>query len=575
MNPEAEISAEEDLHTRTWSPKGSGSRFMMLATSVAFFLLLVVAHISLSPFGFNPTDDGWVLAGARQVLDGRIPHRDILSPHILGSHYLHAPFTLLGDHVLWSSRAFVWFQLGVIAWMWSGILGRGQPAEPRPMDRLLLSVVGVMFTIHLFPIMAWTSTDAIFATVLGAWLIGRRNRLSPWGYVVLGIAPLFRQNFMLVVPGVLILLGDWRSIRSWLLAAMPSAFYLTGVAVAGGADDMWDQLTAFTFRETLHLGFSNYLSAGPVWVGLLLGTLATLLAEQHFQRNVWRRWLAVGALIAVPALWGIVIGARGWSYIYQPSFLLFGFGLGGVAGQLLRTRSLGPQVRRGLTALLVSWAVSLSLGYDTPALGLGLIVMYLLGIAWSASAGVARGHRRAGWALARPQFLFTLSLALSTTVAAIMFVGARWTFIYRDLPANALTASLGEVFPGGGGIRTNPTTYDFLQGLGEAKALVRSLGMDYAILPDVAVNWATDPQPNPLPVNWPLDTELPLPELKTRVTEELESRRGGIVVLVQRYEASLLPGGLYPLTDGIYTIVEYVQSRWQKVGDTDYFELYE
>ncbi|HZA40136.1 MAG TPA: hypothetical protein VFA00_05870 [Actinomycetota bacterium] len=575
MNPEAEISGEEDLHTRTWSPKGSGPRFMILAASIAFFLLPVVAHIFLSPLGFNPTDDGWVLAGARQVLDGRIPHRDILSPHILGSHYLHAPFTLLGDHVLWSSRAFVWLQLGAIAWMWSGIMGREPSAQLRPVHRLLLSVVGVIFTVHLFPIMAWTSTDAILATVIGAWLIDGRNHRSLSGYLVLGMAPLFRQNFSLVVPGVILLLGDWRKLRNWLLAAIPSALYVLAVALSGGAQDLWDQLTAFTLRETLRFGFSNYLSSVAMWVGVLIATLAALWADHKAHRMVRRRWLGAGILIAVPAVWGVVMGMRGWSYIYGPSFLLFGMGLGGVGGQLLRTRSLSPQIRHGFTALLIAWAVSMSLGYNTPALGLGLVVMYLLDIARSASLGEASGHPTPAWARGGPRSLVSLALALSTAVAAVTFVYARRTFVYRDLPARGLTAALGEVLPGGAGIRTNPRTYDFLRDLQEAKHLVRNLGREYAILPDVAVNWATDPQPNPLPVNWPLDSELPLPELKARVTQELESQRGDIVVLVQKYEAPLLPGGLYPLTDGIYWIVEHVESRWRRVGETGFFELYE
>jgi hypothetical protein len=43
----------------------------------------------LRSLGFNPTDDGYVLAQASRVLSGQVPHRDIASPRPLGSALLH------------------------------------------------------------------------------------------------------------------------------------------------------------------------------------------------------------------------------------------------------------------------------------------------------------------------------------------------------------------------------------------------------------------------------------------------------------------------------------------------------
>ena len=85
---------------------------------VAFVLLAsTLSHLLFSQLGFNPTDDGFILAGSRRILDGQVPHRDFISIRTAGSHFIHAPFVLFGgDYVFWISRYFVWFQFACIAW---------------------------------------------------------------------------------------------------------------------------------------------------------------------------------------------------------------------------------------------------------------------------------------------------------------------------------------------------------------------------------------------------------------------------------------------------------------------------
>ncbi len=78
-----------------------------------------ICHLSFSWMGYNPTDDGFVLAQSRRILDGQIPHRDFISVRPVASALLHAPSVLLGgDRTYWWSRGFVWVEFSCIAWAW-------------------------------------------------------------------------------------------------------------------------------------------------------------------------------------------------------------------------------------------------------------------------------------------------------------------------------------------------------------------------------------------------------------------------------------------------------------------------
>ena len=103
--------------------------------------------------------------------------------------------------------------------------------------------------------------------------------------------------------------------------------------------------------------------------------------------------------------------------------------------------------------------------------------------------------------------------------------------------------------------------------------LIRPLhGREYAILPDAAIYWVKAPQKNPLPTSWPLDFELSTPELFNRFTQALETRRGRLTILVAKVKGFNLADK--PAPDW-YKIVPYVESHFHKVGETQYWAVYE
>jgi hypothetical protein len=122
-------------------------------------------------------------------------------------------------------------------------------------------------------------------------------------------------------------------------------------------------------------------------------------------------------------------------------------------------------------------------------------------------------------------------------------------------------------------IKTNANTYAFLRDFEQAKKMACGLGKKYCVIPDLAVNWVRSEQPNPLSIDWPQSIELASLELVNRVIKDLEENRSTTVVIVQKYEAARLAKGLVPLDDS-YAVVNYVKENFDKIAETEFFDLY-
>src|SRR5262245_45541001 len=136
--------------------------------NVLFFAIAVVfvpslGHWLLSSYGFNPTDDGFVLAAARRVLSGQVPLRDFIWVRPAGSALLHIPEVLWGGaYTYWLSRWVVWLQFGAIAWAWTRIAETTLSLRLGTLERVATSLFALTLGLHSFPLMAWTSLDALF-----------------------------------------------------------------------------------------------------------------------------------------------------------------------------------------------------------------------------------------------------------------------------------------------------------------------------------------------------------------------------------------------------------------------------
>jgi hypothetical protein len=219
----------------------------------------------------------------------------------------------------------------------------------------------------------------------------------------------------------------------------------------------------------------------------------------------------------------------------------------------------------GVLAQFAAWCVSVSFGYNTPALLSGPLVALL--VLWPlvlAPAGVG-GRRGPGWWPAATGAIAVLTM--------LSFAVTRCRNVYLDRPAWELTRPLGGVFPGGKLIRTNPDTAAFLEDLRAAVASVAPAPV--AIVPDCASWWIRSPAPNPLPIDWPEGFTLGPPFLFARVAAALTTGPVRPVIIVQKVSAEWLSRGFLPLPDdSFHMMAPWVRHHFHKTGETRFFEMY-
>lgn len=514
--------------------------------SFAFFAIIAiptVVHLWLSRAGYSPNDDGMILALARRLVSGEVPHRDFITVRPVGSALVHAPLLLAGGLGYWMSRWFVWCQLGGIAWACVRIL----ESYTRPLGgrRFAYAILVFVATAHFFPPMAWHTIDGVCATCLGAALV-RTGRARLLGYGLIGFSCICKQGFVLSAAVAFVALDGHRAWRAVLAGLAPGALYLAVLALCGGLGDAVQQLTMTS--GPLLTGMVEMYTGRNAIAGLVLGVVVLIVDRRGGARA--GRWAR--ALVVAPLFGGLFVRV-----LHGPPPLALPMYSFTLVTYLVISLVAARAEHRRLVALALGLGVaaSMSHGYLTPALASGVLVIAVV-------------LPRAGEPLLPDAALLGL-----TALAVAGFITVRTHYIYLD-DAQHLTQGLDVALPGGRLLRTNERTYGFLADLRRASDAVTARGRRYAVVPDAPGWWAFAAQPNPLAVDWWIDVELGLdhPALVQRAQAALEAQRGQLTVLVQKYRAD---GELVPVSDEDSSSLPYLRAHWRQVGETAFFQLYE
>lgn len=528
--------------------------------SLAFLLIVpLAAHWRYSGLGFNPTDDGFILAYSRRLLEGQIPHRDFIAIRPVGSALLHLPFLLFcGEHLLLISRLFVWLQLAAIALAWTHITGKLLGAKTDAPATIAIALITFALSAHTFPIMAWHTVDGLFLASSGLLLcLQAKSRWRVIGFALLGMSALCKQNFAVLAPAAIFLLGDRKHLSAWAAAAMPGLLYAAMLVLTGGIADAVLQLSTQT--DLQRAGFEVFLWQPATAWGMLFGFVAVrLLHPAGAEGLAWTSYAAASLAIFSTLIAASYAMTQG-QYLWAPAFGLFGMAAGASVAHASGREAAGPVVAGALTTLMI-WCAALSVGYNTPAIASGLAAALLLN---SLRAAPTTG----AWARS------PLPLLLLAGVVLFNFDAARQKFVYLDRPAAELVVPLGPLLAGGAGIRTGPNTAAFLADLHTAVSQVPD--GKYAIVPNLAAWWLQARQPNPLPIDWPQWIELGRPALLDRVTGEMERQRGLMTIIVEKVQAGNLSRGFVPLADSDrFAAARYARQHFSKIAETQFFELY-
>jgi hypothetical protein len=510
-------------------------------TRLPWWLLLpIVCQFSFAWIGFSPTDDGWLQAVARRLLDGEVPHRDFIFLRPALSAYLQVPLIWVGgDHLIWWSRLWGWLELAAIAWLWSGIVGL------TGLRRACAYVIATLLSAHTFPVMAWHTLDGLVLCTC-AVALAQRGWLRT-GFFCVGCAALCRQNFAFFAPILLLAVGGpW---RFWFVAgfwsALPSLLYLGGLALVGGADDFVRQIAASggAFHDA---AFIRPMQKPWLWGGAAAGLLVVFLAR--------RRPIAAPLLFLALVLLLAAQLAAGPAFVKAGAFQLFGACAVWVVAK--RERLLG------LSALGLAWTTLISMGYDTPILAAAPLLLVLGRL----TLREFEAHPRV------PLVALVVVLAVATATT-----WARLRYPYGDAPAWELTWNVGDALPGGSGVRTNPRTIAHLAELRELALEREHRGVPYAVLTDFSAHWISSAQRNLLLVEWAQETEIGPPgPVQDRFFAALDALPPQTEIFVQKYFAPGFGWGLLPVgkTWKFYHAQHHVQSTWTKQAETRFFEIY-
>jgi hypothetical protein len=532
--------------------------------------LAAAAHLVFSPLGFNPTDDGFVLAMSRRLLEGEVPHRDFISIRPVLSAMFHMPLVALGGAAThWLGRLVAWCEFALIAWIWVRLLGELMGRQWSFPRRALYVCIGFVLSAHTFPVMPWYTVDGLLLGSAGLLLAAPWRAGGAWlGLALVGAAGLCKQNFFALIPIALWFSGSLRRAGFWLAALAPSLLYAGYTMATGASRDAVTQLSTAT--NVLTYGVWPYLGNHYVVAGVVAGYVISRLSRGGRDAHPGPRagrLRVLGLLLACVLV--LAVGAdmlRGGHYLFQGTFLLFGAAL---AATVEREASRGwrdGHVRAGALVLLVAWATSVSLGYCSPALMAGALTVYLLASVTEPSAIDEQPAASARLGLS--------AVAALAVLLAPVWVVARLTNVYRDRPARELRYRLDDVLPGGKFLRTNRHTYEMMADLHRAIALTG--GRPFAIVPDFVGYWVKAPQRNPLAIDFVNSDELGRPSLVAKLMAQLEGFRDQGFLIVDKADARLVQDGFVPLEEDnhYYPIVGHVRSHFTKVGETEWFELY-
>jgi hypothetical protein len=520
------------------------ARAVLVARCLWPLALVGWVFLRIGHLGFNPTDEGYVLAQAHRLLLGDVPHRDFVSPRPVLSGLLHLLDHAVPGPLFVVSRFIALVEIAGYSLLFASLIFGAGPHR-WGFVQAVGAAASILVNLNSFPLMAWYTIDGILLVAAGLVLVEaglgrRRSALTRTGLLCLGLAPLAKQSFIAApLLGILRIAAEGASgaprvrlaaaARNALLTALPALGYVALVGALGGFPALVEQLGGARL-PSLGAGLLNIFRQAdvpPILVqaGGLLAILTVLgaaggngraLAFSRLALRAWLSWLVMHVTLlqgldAVFSLWGLILM---W-----------------ILALVVIARAVGERSvdGTGLALVAIGWMTLLSWGWAVPDLVAGSMALCVLDRVWR---GVELGPSPG---------LLRVSLMVAAAWGGLSVVrtalDARET-PYRDRPARQLTVSLGSVSQEFGAIRTNPVT---ARSVRELAACVRRVPTcRVAVVPDNAWIYPALGLQSPLPVIWFYPPEFAGSEARILDAADRLHREADYLVIFQTVDQSTL-----------------------------------
>ncbi|MCB0508605.1 MAG: hypothetical protein KDD21_09920 [Bacteroidetes bacterium] len=500
---------------------------------VLYLLILsATCHFLFSKYGFNPTDEGFVLSATNRVLHGQIPHVDFSSVRPLGYAYLHISELLISKNYFFLISRFVfWLEQVCIAYLWVRFIIQLTEKKISLSEKYFLIFIGFVFNVHYFPASVLHTIDGLLMCLLGLNLIISTKKWNFLGYFMIGFAALCKQNFLIVLPVCLVLFNRKDFRKNIIVGILPIFIYVVIISIYGGFNDLIIQLSGH--NELIKVGILSYIQNPFFYVGILIFFFINYIFKQ--EKIIFYFSILIAMILLVT-----------FHFHGRVSFIFFGI----LLADLIQSFFQKKENKILLILLVLSWSVSISVGYNTPALCIGNMLVYFT------------------WKILP---IDKKIIPIISLLVIIAFIYARLFFIYKDADFTKLKYKLNHIVEGANGIYTNKNTYQVLVELDSIKQKNPSI----IFLPDFTACRILHSHQSPILTEWPNKTEIPNQKILEKVTSKLMKDSTSIIA-ISKYETSLLKDGFIPLeSKGMdYPIIKLVKENYYKFDETTFFELY-
>ena len=546
---------------------------------ISFFIFIIIILFFnqihyVENEGFNPSDDGVILAQSFRLLNGEIPHKDFISIRPVFSGILH---TIHFSHILplqISARYFVILEYFVYSFIWIYILifalfKNVKFTKNKYLIYFSLSLFVFFLNMGNYNLFPWTTIDALFITSLGLFFyiklfdkkINQKSKLFflSLALFILSLASLTRQNFVLLTALFFIFSTAYfftkkqfkSTIITCVLGGSPFVIYTIYLFYNNAFALFISQMTGRT--ELFQTGIKQYISSF-INVNLFAFNLFILLYIVFiFYKTKFRKQnseisalnqhqLSAIIVVSIYFILSIIFSFYHFTVskidIMTVPFELFWISVIVLIIRLIYHKNLSPiSSFIYITTIAVAWTSSISLGDNSPVFFTGT----LFGLITIISISLILDYYPK---IILPRINFVPYILIPVLFAFIyMAINSQTKLNYRDLSSNKLNFNL-NIFKDFGNIKTNKNTFNYHKNLLHIFDSLPDIKNNFVVIPNAATMYPALNSKNPFPLDWLQPAEFIGQEdyLIEQITEVLRTKK--MYILVDKINAKKMSNRL-------------------------------